>query len=114
MVVKNKLVVIPVEIVQVLDILVSQPFEDEIGVSAHNMNYLDAQKNYSIEEENEVDAVNLDVDDENIGETPEIENANIRSESINLPPRPPWRAPARSRRRTNIAWNFFFWNRRRK
>ncbi|PHU17720.1 Hyoscyamine 6-dioxygenase [Capsicum chinense] len=81
---------------------ISQPFEDEIGVGSHDVNYLEVQKNYDIEEENKVDVVNLDVDDEKISETPEVENANVRSESVNLPPPPP-RAPTRSRRRTNIA-----------
>ncbi|KAF3619922.1 hypothetical protein FXO38_32650 [Capsicum annuum] len=47
-------------------ISLSQPFEEEIGVGAHDMDYVEAQKNYDIEEENEVDAVNLDEDDENI------------------------------------------------
>ncbi|PHT93161.1 hypothetical protein T459_01043 [Capsicum annuum] len=46
------------------------------------MDYVETQKNYGIEEENEVDAVNLDEDDKNIGETPAVGNANIRSESI--------------------------------
>ncbi|KAM3232584.1 hypothetical protein P3L10_017943 [Capsicum annuum] len=67
-------------------------FEEEIGVGAHDMDYVEAQKIYGIEEENKVETVNLDEDDENIGETPTIENAKVRSESINLPPRPP-RAP---------------------
>ncbi|PHU26003.1 hypothetical protein BC332_04335 [Capsicum chinense] len=74
----------------------SQSFEEEVGVPldvcAHDMDYVEAQKNYGMEEENEVDAVNLDEDDENIGETPTIENANVRSESVNLPLHPP-RAP---------------------
>ncbi|KAF3657152.1 putative origin recognition complex subunit 3-like [Capsicum annuum] len=61
----------------------------------------DQKKNYGIEEENKVDAVNLDEDDENIGETPAIGNANVRSESVNLSPRPPC-AP-RARKTTNIA-----------
>ncbi|KAF3636898.1 1-aminocyclopropane-1-carboxylate oxidase -like protein 1 [Capsicum annuum] len=67
----------------------SQTFEEEIGVGTHDMNYVEAQENYGVEEENEVDAVNLDEDDENIGETPAVENANVRSESVNLPPRLP-------------------------
>ncbi|PHT56684.1 Elongator complex protein 5 [Capsicum baccatum] len=53
------------------------------------MDYVEAQENYGIEEENEVDAVNLDEDDENIAETPAVGNANVRSELVNLPPRPP-------------------------
>ena len=72
--------------------------------SAHAMDYVEAQKNYDIEEENEVDAVNLDEDDENIGETPAVGNANVRSELVNLPPRPP-RAP-RARKPTSIACQF--------
>ena len=36
------------------------PFEEEIGVGAHDMDYVEAQENYDIEEENEVDAVNFD------------------------------------------------------
>ncbi|KAM3215701.1 hypothetical protein P3L10_025141 [Capsicum annuum] len=83
----------------------SQPFEEEIGVGAHDMDYLEVQKNYGIEEENKVDAVDLDEDDENIVETPEVGNANVRSESVNLPPRPP-RAP-RARKQTSVAWKFF-------
>ena len=65
------------------------------------MDYVEAQKNCGIEEENEVDAVNLDEDDENIGETPAVGNANVRSESINVPPRPP-HAP-RAHKTTSIA-----------
>ena len=42
----------------------SQPFEKEVGVplgvGAHDMDYVEAQENYGIEEENEVHAVNLD------------------------------------------------------
>ncbi|PHU05757.1 hypothetical protein BC332_26579 [Capsicum chinense] len=53
------------------------------------MDYVEAQENYGIEEENEVDTVNLDEDDENISETPAVENANVRSESVNLHPHPP-------------------------
>ncbi|KAF3680813.1 50S ribosomal protein L22, chloroplastic [Capsicum annuum] len=49
------------------------PFEEEIDVGAHDMDYVEAQKNYGIEEENEVDAVNLDEDDENIGDAHERE-----------------------------------------
>ncbi|PHU04675.1 hypothetical protein BC332_25497 [Capsicum chinense] len=66
----------------------SQPFVQEIGVGAHDMNYVEAQENYGIEEENEVDAVDLDEDDENIGETPAIGNANVRSELVNRPSGP--------------------------
>ncbi|PHU21298.1 Cytochrome [Capsicum chinense] len=51
------------------------------------MDYVEAQKNYGIEEENEVDAVNLDEDNENIAETPAVGDANVRSESVNLPSR---------------------------
>ncbi|PHU12177.1 Cytochrome 89A9 [Capsicum chinense] len=69
------------------------------------MDYVEAQKNYGIEEENKVYAVNLDEDDENIGETPTVGNANVRSESVNLPSRPP-HAP-RDRKTTSIAWQFF-------
>ncbi|PHT37917.1 hypothetical protein CQW23_21490 [Capsicum baccatum] len=47
----------------------SQSFEEEVGVGAHDMNYVEAKKNYGIKEDNEVDAVDLDEDDENIGET---------------------------------------------
>ena len=65
------------------------------------MDYVETRENYNKEEENEVDAVNLDEDDENIGETPAVENANIRSKSVNLPSRPP-RAP-RARKTTSIA-----------
>ncbi|PHT64078.1 hypothetical protein T459_32179 [Capsicum annuum] len=83
----------------------SQPFEEEVGVplgaGAHDMDYVEAQKNYGIEEENEVDVVNLDEDDENIGETFAVGNANVRSESVNLPPRPS-RAP-RAHKTTSIA-----------
>ncbi|KAM3219945.1 hypothetical protein P3L10_024476 [Capsicum annuum] len=68
------------------------------------MDYLEVQENYGIEEENEVDTVDLDEDDENIGETPEVGNANVRSESVNLPPRPP-RAP-RARKQASVAWKF--------
>ncbi|KAM3283380.1 hypothetical protein P3S67_027025 [Capsicum chacoense] len=57
------------------------PFEEEIGVGAHDMDYVEFQENYSIEEENEVDAVNVDEDDENIAETPAVGDANVRSES---------------------------------
>ncbi|KAF3636182.1 hypothetical protein FXO38_24307 [Capsicum annuum] len=77
------------------------PFEEEIGVDAHDMDYVEVQENYGIEEENEVDAVNLDEDDENIGETPAVGNANVRSELINLPLHPP-RSP-RARKTTSIA-----------
>ena len=77
------------------------PFEEEIGVGAHDMDYVEAQKNYGIEEENEVDAVNLEKDDKNIGETTAVGNANVRSESVNLPSRSP-RAP-RPRKTTSIA-----------
>ena len=77
------------------------PFGEEISVGAHDMDYVEAQENYGIEEENEVDAVNLNEDDENIGETPAEGNANVRSESVNRPPRPP---PApRARKTTSIA-----------
>ncbi|KAM3362312.1 hypothetical protein P3S68_017166 [Capsicum galapagoense] len=65
------------------------------------MDYVEAQKNYGIEEENEVDAVNLDEDDENIAERPAIGDANVRSESVNLPPRPP--SAPRPRKRTSVA-----------
>ncbi|KAF3683158.1 putative GPI ethanolamine phosphate transferase 2-like [Capsicum annuum] len=57
--------------------------------------------NYGIEEENEVDAVDLDEDDENIGETPTVGNANIRSESVNHPPHPP--RFLRARKTTSVA-----------
>ncbi|PHT53941.1 hypothetical protein CQW23_08403 [Capsicum baccatum] len=40
------------------------------------MDYVEAQENYGIEGENEIDAVNLDEDDENIDETPAVGNAN--------------------------------------
>ena len=79
----------------------SQPIEEEVGVGAHDMDYVEVQKNCGIEEENEVDAVDLDEDDENIGETPAVGNANFRSKSVNLPPRPP-NAP-RPRKRTSVA-----------
>ena len=81
------------------------PFEEKIGVDAHDMDYVEAQENYGIEEENEVDAVNLDEDNENIAETPAVGDANVRSESVNLPPRPP--SAPRPRKRTSIAWQFF-------
>ncbi|KAM3377880.1 hypothetical protein P3S68_010293 [Capsicum galapagoense] len=81
------------------------PFEEEIGVGAHDMDYVEAQKNYGIEEENEVDAVNLDEDNENIAKTPAVGDANVRSESVNLPPRPP--SAPRPRKRTSVAWKFF-------
>ncbi|PHT68890.1 LOB domain-containing protein 1 [Capsicum annuum] len=45
------------------------------------MDYVEDQENYGIEEENEVDVVNLDEDDENIDETPAVENANELPES---------------------------------
>ncbi|KAF3643133.1 hypothetical protein FXO37_22150 [Capsicum annuum] len=77
------------------------PFEKEIGVGAHDMDYVEAQKNYGIEEENEVDAVNLDEDNENIAKTPTVGDTNVRSESINLPHRPP--SAPRPRKRTSIA-----------
>ncbi|KAF3640137.1 putative MKI67 FHA domain-interacting nucleolar phosphoprotein-like [Capsicum annuum] len=81
---------------------VSELFEEEIDLAAHDMDYAETQENYGIEEENEVDAFNLDDDDdENIGETLAVGNANVRSESVNLPPRPP-RAP-RARKRTSFA-----------
>ena len=92
-VVKSEL--LAVEVVKVVDIPVC------LRISAHDMDYVEAQENYGIEEENEVDAVNLEEDDKNIGETPAIGNANVRSESVNLPPRPP-RAP-RARKTTSIA-----------
>ncbi|KAF3615187.1 putative transcription factor MYB21-like [Capsicum annuum] len=44
----------------------NQPFDEEVGVDAHDMDYVEAQKNYAIEEENEIDVVDLDEDDENI------------------------------------------------
>ncbi|PHU03468.1 hypothetical protein BC332_28719 [Capsicum chinense] len=75
----------------------SQPFEEEVGVGAHDMDYVEVQENYNIEEENKVDAVDLNEGDEN-SETPAIENANIRSESVNLPSRSP-----RARKTTSIA-----------
>ena len=81
------------------------PFEEEIGVGAHDMDYLEAQENYCIEEENEVDAVNLDEDNENIAETPAVGDANVRSASVNLPSRPP--SAPKPRKRTSIAWQFF-------
>ncbi|KAM3281158.1 hypothetical protein P3S67_028178 [Capsicum chacoense] len=81
------------------------PFEEEIGVGAHDMDYVEARKNYGIEEENEVDAVNLDEDNENIAETPAVGDANVRSESVNLPFRPP--SSPKPRKRTGIAWQFF-------
>ena len=81
------------------------PFEEEIGVGAHDMDYVEAQKNYGIEEENEVDAVNLDEDDENISETPAVENSNVRFESVNLPPRPP--RALRAYKTTSIVWKIF-------
>ncbi|KAF3661878.1 putative glucan endo-1,3-beta-glucosidase A-like [Capsicum annuum] len=57
-----------------------------LGVGVHDMDYVEAQENYSIEEENEVDAVNLDEDNENIAETFAVENANVRSDRlISLP-----------------------------
>ena len=65
------------------------------------MDYVEAQKNYSIEEENEVDAVDLDEDDENICEAPTVGNGNVRSELVNRPPRPP--RASRARRTTSIA-----------
>ncbi|KAF3667134.1 hypothetical protein FXO38_08763 [Capsicum annuum] len=46
----------------------SQSFEEDVGVGAHDMDYVEAKKNYGIKEENEVDAVDLDEDDENIGD----------------------------------------------
>ncbi|KAM3356879.1 hypothetical protein P3S68_023593 [Capsicum galapagoense] len=50
------------------------------------MDYVEAQENYGIEEENEVDAVNLDDDNENIAETLAVGNANVRSDRlISLP-----------------------------
>ena len=79
----------------------SQPFEKEICLGAHDMDYLEVQKNYGIEEENEVDAVNLDEDNKNIAETPVVGDANVRSESVNLPPRPP--RSLRTRKTTSIA-----------
>ncbi|KAF3664817.1 hypothetical protein FXO37_11329 [Capsicum annuum] len=69
------------------------------------MDYVEAQENYGIEEENEVDAVNLDEENENIGETPAVGNANVRSESVNLLPRPP--RAARPRKITSVAWKSF-------
>ncbi|KAF3614249.1 putative U4/U6 small nuclear ribonucleoprotein Prp3-like [Capsicum annuum] len=77
----------------------------DLAEGAHDIDYAEDQENYGIEEENEVDAVNLDEDDENIGETPAVGNANVRSESVNCPPRPP-RAP-KARTPTSIAWEFF-------
>ena len=77
------------------------PFEEEIGVGAHDMDYVEAQENYGIEEENEVDAVNLDEDNENIAETPAVGDVNVRSESVNLPSRPP--SAPKPRKRTSIA-----------
>ncbi|KAM3291842.1 hypothetical protein P3S67_020131 [Capsicum chacoense] len=68
------------------------------------MDYVEAQENYGIEEENEVDAVNLDEDNENITETPAVGDANVRSESVNLPPRPP--SAPRPRKRTSVVGNF--------
>ncbi|KAM3238805.1 hypothetical protein P3L10_013838 [Capsicum annuum] len=108
-IVKSELLAI--EVLQVVDIHtrvssppipLGTPFEEEIGVSTHDMNYVEVQKNYGIEEENEVDAVNLDEDDENIGDTPAVKNANVRFESVNLLPRP-FRAP-RARKIISIAW----------
>ncbi|PHT42415.1 Transmembrane 9 superfamily member 12 [Capsicum baccatum] len=81
------------------------PFEEEIGVRAHDMDYVEAQENYGIEEENEIDAVNLDEDNENIAETPAVGDANVRFESVNLPSRPP--SAPKPRKRTSIAWQFF-------
>ncbi|PHT51122.1 hypothetical protein CQW23_10869 [Capsicum baccatum] len=81
------------------------PFEEEIGVGAHDMDNVEAQENYGIEEENEVDAVNLDEDNENIAETSAVVDANVRSESVNLPFRP-LSAP-KPHKRTSIAWQFF-------
>ncbi|KAM3249814.1 hypothetical protein P3L10_011584 [Capsicum annuum] len=57
-------------------VLLGIPFEEEIGVGAHDMDYVEDQENYGIEEENEVDAVNLDEDNENIAETPTVGDAN--------------------------------------
>ncbi|KAF3641168.1 hypothetical protein FXO37_23144 [Capsicum annuum] len=86
-------------------ISLSQPFEEEVrvplGVGAHDMDYVEAQENYGIEEENEVDAVNLDEDAENIGEKSAVGNANVRSESVNLPSLPPH--ASRARKTTSIA-----------
>ena len=83
----------------------SQSFEEEVGVplrvGAHDMDYVEAQENYGIEEENEVDAVNLDEDNENIAETPAVGDANVRSESVNLPSRPP--SAPKPHKRTSIA-----------
>ncbi|PHU02581.1 hypothetical protein BC332_27832 [Capsicum chinense] len=81
------------------------PFEEEIGVGAHDMDYVEAQENYGMKEENEIDAVNLDEDNENIAETPAVGDANVRSESVNLPFRPP--SAPKPRNRTSIAWQFF-------
>ncbi|PHT46586.1 hypothetical protein CQW23_15744 [Capsicum baccatum] len=81
------------------------PFEEEIGVGAHDMDYVEFQENYGIEEENEVDTVNVDEDDENIAETPAVGDTNVRSESVNLPSRPP--SAPKPRKRTSIAWQFF-------
>ena len=77
---------------------ISQPFEEKVGVGVHDMDYAKTKKNYGIEEKNELDAINLDEDDENIGETPVVGNANVRFESINRPARAP-----RARRPTSIA-----------
>ncbi|PHT34878.1 hypothetical protein CQW23_26678 [Capsicum baccatum] len=75
-----------------------QPFEEEVGVSGYDMDYVEAQENYDIEEENKVDAFDLNEDDENIGETSAVENAKIRSESVNRPSRSP-----RAHKTTSIA-----------
>ncbi|KAF3636308.1 hypothetical protein FXO37_25491 [Capsicum annuum] len=82
-------------------VMLGTPFEEEIGVGAQDMDYVEAQENYGIEEENEVDAVNLDEDNENIAETPAVGDANVRSESVNLPPSPP--SAPRPRKRTSVA-----------
>ena len=68
---------------------ISESFENEIRVGAHDMNYFEVQENYGIEEENEVDSVDVDENDDDVDVTPESGNVNVQSESVNLPPRPP-------------------------
>lgn len=69
-------------------IFVNKPFDNEIGLGAHDMNYLEVQEIFGIEEENEVKPIDVDENGDDVNVTPRSKNVNVQSESINLPSRP--------------------------
>ena len=61
----------------------------EIGVGAHDMNDLELQENYGVEEQNEVEVKqNNDNDDNDTPTSLAVILGNAQSRTSNLPPRP--------------------------